>query len=122
MDRMQTAVGDKPGAVITHGWTSLTLTEGGEGDVLALSSHNGITCKEGSASLGMDFLGKIVAQGGPRLRMEHSWASKLSAKALAAFLSAVTIRASTPGKRTVELLVSDGVADPNCCTFVFDAA
>ena len=116
LDKFQTCVAEgKPQSMLQHGATCVSIVEGFvEGDTLiAGASGNNIVVKEGNIMWGLDFLGKITISQN-KIRVEHSWASKLTAKALQALCSSVVLKATTPGQRVVEFLVSDGVADPNC--------
>ena len=113
MDKVSASVGDKASAMLQHGYTSFTCTQGWQdNDSMTITPAGGITSKDGNISLGMDFLGKMTSSAG-KLRIENSWASKLTAKALSSLLSAVTFKGTIPGERTIEVLVCDGHADSN---------
>eukprot|EP01062_Namystynia_karyoxenos_P055151 TRINITY_DN4589_c0_g2_i1.p1 TRINITY_DN4589_c0_g2~~TRINITY_DN4589_c0_g2_i1.p1 ORF type:complete len:2141 (+),score=666.84 TRINITY_DN4589_c0_g2_i1:93-6425(+) len=96
--------------LLQHGFTQLELGAGApEGDTLLLSDKSGVVIKDGAVYLGGDFLGKLSFTGPQRLRIEHGWASKLSAKNLTALVQAMQFRSSSSGRtRTVELLCHDG--------------
>jgi len=110
-------VGEKPSAVLQHGFTQVSIIEGAaDGDKLSIAAKDGISPGEMNVHHGVDFLGKITIQEPHRLRLEHGWASRITTKSLAAFVGALQFKTSqpSPGRRVFELLCHDGNSDPSC--------
>eukprot|EP01062_Namystynia_karyoxenos_P081338 TRINITY_DN891_c1_g2_i1.p1 TRINITY_DN891_c1_g2~~TRINITY_DN891_c1_g2_i1.p1 ORF type:complete len:2016 (+),score=696.18 TRINITY_DN891_c1_g2_i1:73-6120(+) len=109
--------------MVRKGFTEVALAGGcAEGDCFGFAPGTSIVQKEGGIFFGVDFLGKVTVAP-QRIRLEHSWTSKLSAKSLAAYIGAILVKTHrhAPARQILaDLTCSDGKNDANYIRVTID--
>ncbi|KAJ9452767.1 hypothetical protein DIPPA_04705 [Diplonema papillatum] len=115
MDKVTTTIAEgKPQAMLQHGFTQVSLLNGCDEDSISIVPTGQLSIKDGSVQLGVDFLGKITTAP-HQLRLEYTWATKTTSKALATLLTSLALKAGSAGVKHTEIVISDGSTDTCLC-------